>query len=63
MATRRRYSPTESATLKAIALVRKAGLRIAAVEFPRDGMVRVVTTDVDTSEDTAQDAGKPEPWT
>ncbi len=63
MATRRRYSPTESTTLKAIALVRKAGLRISAVEFPRDGMVRVVTTDVDRSENPAQDAGKPEPWT
>ncbi len=63
MAIRKRFAPTESTTRKAIEFVRKAGLRIAAVEFPRDGMIRVVTTDVDRSEDTAQDARKPEPWT
>ncbi|CAM3168561.1 hypothetical protein SAMN04488021_11866 [Paracoccus aminovorans] len=63
MAARKRFAPTEATTLRAIEFVRKAGLRIAAVEFPRDGMVRVITSAVDMPEKPEQDDRKPEPWT
>lgn len=58
-----RFSISETATLKAIEAVRKSGLPIAAVEFPRgsDVAIRIVTLDSPPEPD--QDARKPEPWT
>lgn len=59
----RRFQVSESAAAKAIAIVRKAGLPILAIEFPRDGAVRIVTAGVDSAQDAQQDDRKPEPWT
>jgi|GEM_PF-1968802 len=63
MGASRRYAPTKSATAKAIAFVKEAGLRITAIEFPRDGAVRIITADMDTEPDAGDDKRKPEPWT
>lgn len=58
----KRFTISEAAAMKAIAIAQKAGLPIAAIEFPRDGAIRILTN-LDKPDDGDQDTRTPEPWT
>lgn len=51
------------AAAKAIAIVRKAGLPILGIEFPRDGAVRILTAEIDRPQESDQEEERPGPWT
>ena len=59
----KRFSISETASLKAIDIARKAGLPINGLEFPRDGTIRIITADVDKPDTDDKDERKPDPWT